>query len=204
MAYRRVELAPNETYHVYNRGTDKRVIYQDGRDYQRFLELMYLSNNDLPVRVNDTKKYGMSSYEVERSKPLVSIGAYCLMPNHFHILLQQHADNGISKFMQKLSTGYTMYFNKRYKRTGTLFEGVFKSQHAGKDEYLKYLFAYIHLNPVKLIQKDWKERGIEDAGKALDHAGSYRYSSRAGPRPPLGLKVIQCRHDHTLHSHRSR
>ena len=70
-----------------------------------------------------------------------------------------------------------MYFNKKYDRTGSLFEGKFKSQHANSDEYLKYLFSYIHLNPIKLIQSDWKEKGIADVSSAVKYLESYKYSS---------------------------
>lgn len=99
------------------------------------------------------------------------------MPNHFHLLLTTQTKDGISTFMNKVSTGYAMYFNKKYERSGTLFQGTFKSQHADSDEYLKYLYAYIHLNPVKLIDKDWKDRGSKDAAKSFDFAASFQYSS---------------------------
>ena len=79
--------------------------------------------------------------------------------------------------MLKVGTGYSMYFNKRYQRTGVLFQGRFKSRHAYTDEYLKYLFAYIHLNPIKLIQPDWKEVGVRDISKARSFLDQYRYSS---------------------------
>jgi putative transposase len=99
------------------------------------------------------------------------------MPNHFHILITEKREGGISKFMQKLSTSYSMYYNKKYERTGSLFEGKFKSQHVEEDKYLKYLFSYIHLNPVKLIQKDWKEKGIRNEKEAKDYLKKYSYSS---------------------------
>jgi len=99
------------------------------------------------------------------------------MPNHFHILIQENNDNGISKFMQKLSTGYTMYFNKRYERSGSLFQGKFKATHADEDRYLKYLFSYIHLNPSKLVQSDWKEAGIKNSKKIEEYLDKYPYSS---------------------------
>ncbi|MEK7140879.1 MAG: hypothetical protein AAB815_03790, partial [Patescibacteria group bacterium] len=85
--------------------------------------------------------------------------------------------SGISKFMQKLSTAYVMYFNKKYKRTGGLFEGKFKSQHLHNDKYLKYIFSYIHLNPVKLLQKDWKEAGLRNKTQTFRFLDSYHYSS---------------------------
>ena len=99
------------------------------------------------------------------------------MPNHFHILLTPAVDNGVQTFMLKLSTGYSMYFNKRNSRTGSLFQGRFKSQHANSDEYLKYLFSYIHLNPVKLIQSDWKEFGIQNLVEVKQYLNEYKYSS---------------------------
>jgi putative transposase len=95
-------------------------------------------------------------YGQERKENIVSIGAYCLMPNHFHLLLTSETDIGISEFMRKLTTGYTMYFNKRNDRTGALFQGTFKSKHADSDEYLKYLFSYIHLNPREVQGFDYK------------------------------------------------
>lgn len=108
---------------------------------------------------------------------LVDIGAYCLMPNHFHLLVRCKSEKGISNLMQRLKTAYTMYFNKRYERVGALFQGAFKAEHANSDEYLKYLFSYIHLNPVKLIDPLWKENGIEDIEKAQSFLNNYTYSS---------------------------
>jgi putative transposase len=99
------------------------------------------------------------------------------MPNHFHILATPLVENGIQHFMQRMSTGYSMYFNKKHNRTGVLFEGRFKSEHVGDDQYLKYLFSYIHLNPVKLLQTDWKEVGIADTSAAQAYLARYPYSS---------------------------
>lgn len=113
----------------------------------------------------------------DRGEPLISIGAYCLMPNHFHLLVHELKDGGISRFMQKLTTGYTMYFNKRYERTGALFQGKFRAAHANNDSYLKYLVSYIHLNPVKLIEPKWKENGIGDRVSAEEYLKGYVYSS---------------------------
>jgi putative transposase len=170
-------LAPHEYYHVYNRGTEKRNIFLDGADYGRFIELCYLSNSVHSVDVRHVRRTYNSVYEFPRDNPLVYVGAYCLMPNHFHILLTPATDRGVEKFMLKLGTGYSMYFNKRYERTGTLFQGRFKSRHANNDEYLKYLFAYIHLNPVKLIQPNWKEVGIQNIDGVKTYLDKYPYSS---------------------------
>jgi len=177
MAIRRYNFALGEFYHVYNRGTDKRTIYKDAADYKRFIELLFLSNTLDRVNVRDIKYAMKSVYDFAIKQKLVHIGAYCLMPNHFHILITPARENGVQLFMQKLSTGYAMYFNRKYERTGGLFEGKFKSELVESDEYLKYLFTYIHLNPIKLIQSDWKERGIQDVEASLVYLSDYKHSS---------------------------
>ncbi len=139
--------------------------------------LLYACNQKENFKIDNLRK-DQSLYEVDKYSILVNIGAYVLMPNHFHLLLtHEDEDNNVSKFMQKISTAYVMYYNKKYKRTGGLFEGKFKSQHLNTDRYLKYIFSYIHLNPVKLIQKDWKEKGIRDKKKVLEHLKQYIHSS---------------------------
>lgn len=175
---RNIELSINEFYHLYNRGTDKRVVFADTEDYERFIALLYLANSTTPVHVSNYQGLTlMELLSIEKNETLVDIGAYCLMPNHFHILVREKTENGISMFMQKIMTGYTMYFNKKHKRTGALFGGTFKAQHVVRDEHLKYLFAYIHLNPVKLIDLKWKKNGISDLGKSEAYLRNYQYSS---------------------------
>ncbi len=176
---RNASLAPGEFYHLYNRGTEKRSIFSGKSDYERFLTLLYFSNSDKPVHL---QLQGRTLKEVTaagttRGEPLVEICAYVLMPNHFHLLVRGKEEDGISLFMQKLLTGYTMYFNKRYSRTGALFQGKFKATHADTDRYLKYLFAYIHLNPVKLVEPKWKESGIANRRRAENYVSAYPYSS---------------------------
>jgi putative transposase len=177
MTTRSFRFAPNEFYHVYNRGVEKRTIYLDLNDYQRFTELLYVANTSGPTNLREIKREHEDIYKWDRGEPLVAIGAYCLMPNHFHVLLTPIQENGVSIFMNKLCTSYAMYFNRKYERTGALFEGKFKAKHVDSDEYLKYLFAYIHLNPVKLFQADWKEKGIKDGVSAYDFASNFNYSS---------------------------
>jgi putative transposase len=116
-------------------------------------------------------------FDHERGELLVAIGAYCLMPNHFHILLTPLVEDGAATFMRRLATGYSMYFNKKHHRTGSLFEGRFKSEHVDSDNYLKYLFSYIHLNPVKLLQPDWQQQGIINLQDTFTYLDAYRYSS---------------------------
>ena len=175
MAERKFAFAPDEFYHLYNRGNSKQVIFRDVYDYRHFIQLLYIANDVGPIKLRDVSVN--NTFEYVRDEQLVAIGSYCLMPNHFHILIKQIEDNGISKFMQKVATGYSMYFNSRYERTGGLFEGRFKARHADSDEYLKYLFSYIHLNPVKLIDTTWKEEGIKNPSEAYSYAVGYQHSS---------------------------
>lgn len=176
MSIRKISFAPGEYYHIYNRGNSKQVIFHDKEDYERFVSLLYSCNSTKNFRIFGLNKKE-SIFDFVREKSLCSIGSYVLMPNHFHLLLTEIEDNGISKFLQKLATAYVMYYNKKYKRTGSLFEGKFKSQHIDSDRYLKYLFSYINLNPIKLIDKGWKEQGIKNKKKVLDFLNRYLYSS---------------------------
>jgi len=138
---------------------------------------------NVSFRNADQLKAGI--YSIDRGDQLVSIGAYCLMSNHFHILLTPLVDSGVSKFMQKVSTAYVMYFNKTNNRTGGLFEGGFKSVRADSDQYLKYLFAYIHLNPLNLKtprsktpRSDLGEKAKAQCTSTLvTSAVDYKYSS---------------------------
>lgn len=175
MSQRIVPFVPGEFYHIYNRGNSKQVIYRDDSDYSRFMQLLYLSNGTKSFKVRELGK--QDPYEVDMGGAVVAVGSYCLMPNHFHILLKPLVEGGVSTYMKKLSTGYSMYFNKKYDRTGSLFEGKFKSQYVSDDRYLKYLFSYIHLNPVKLFQSSWREEGILNYQAALKYLEKYKYSS---------------------------
>ena len=178
---RKIVISTGEYYHVYNRGVEKRNIFIDNADYRRFILLLNLFNEEKSVNVRDIKEKlypkRPTLWMAKSREPIVDIGAYCLMPNHFHFLIKETREGGIRDFMHKLTTGYTMYFNKRYKRVGPLFQGTFKSEHANNDHYLKYLYSYIHLNPMKLIQSDWKEKGICDMEKAKQFLNNYEYSS---------------------------
>lgn len=172
---RKFNFAPEEYFHIYNRGTDKRSIFSNSDDYKRFIKTLYLCNSVNPIKLRDVPKQMIFSYE--RGETLVDIGAYCLMPNHFHLLVRSKNDTGVSSYMEKIQTSYSMYFNKRFGRSGSLFQGPFKAEIVDRDEYLKYLFAYIHLNPIKLIDSEWKERGVRDLTGAKKYMESYAYSS---------------------------
>jgi putative transposase len=139
---RKTIFAAEEFYHVYNRGTEKRNIFSEENDYARFLESMSEFNSLEPIgslfENSFRKKHqlgGSTSKDQATDKRLVNIVAYCLNPNHYHLLLQQVADKGIEKFMQRMGTGYTMYFNNKYERTG-LFQGRFKAVHIENNDQL--------------------------------------------------------------------
>ena len=177
---RKIVFAPDEFYHLYNRGTDRREIFLDDRDRRRFVALLYLCNGTKSINMRDIMGGGYTYEELfqyDRGVPLVAIGAYCLMDNHFHLLIKEKNDQGISRFMQKFITAYAMYFNLRHKRSGTLFQGRFNAEHADSDEYLKYLYAYIHLNPVKTVDLGWSEGRIASPRKAEQYLKNYEYSS---------------------------
>lgn len=179
---RKTPLIQGEYYHIYNRGVDKREVFLNYKDYERFAFLLGACNDKSPL-LNSAHYYrGFASIEDffkgRKQEKLVNIVCFCLMPNHFHLLLRQREENGISKFIQKVSTGYTMYFNNKNIRSGALFQGVFKSVHVDKDKYLKHLATYIHSNPLELRGHLWKEnistKGLNDAMKFLK---GYRWSS---------------------------
>ncbi len=179
---RRVEFGDEEFYHVFNRGTEKRNVFTRKSDYERFVALLYACNREESVRLDGGSKLQgrtLLDYVLSQksNQPLVDVCAYCVMPNHFHLLLRQRVDGGISKFMQKLITGYTMYFNKRNDRSGVLFQGKYKAVHADSDRYLKYLIAYIHLNPAKLIDSTWREKRTVSKLEMEAHLAGYQYSS---------------------------
>lgn len=145
-------LAIGEYYHVYNRGVDKRIIFETQADYVRFYNSLKFFNVCEPVQ---NLRLGQSK-SLNKSKPLVEVHAYNLLPNHFHLLLKQVATNGISEFMKRVTGGYTGYFNEKYQRSGSLFQGTFKRKHIGNDESYRYLLCYVNENALvhKIIRKD--------------------------------------------------
>ncbi|MDP3875090.1 MAG: transposase [bacterium] len=171
-----------EYYHIYNRGIDKRVIFKSKRDYERFIMLLYIANSNDSFRLdnilNKQRKTFSEILVLDKAGAIVSIGAWCLMTNHFHLLVRQEIDDGITKFMKKLGTGYSMFFNIKYQRTGALFGGLFKSKLIGVDDnYMKHLFGYIHINPLEIEFPNWKDEINKPSVKMRKFLESYRYSS---------------------------
>lgn len=147
MGARKTEFANGEFFHVYNRGVDKRIIFTDTYDINRFFKSIIEFNVIDPIGSlyeNSFLQLGGSTPKLDEK--LVNIIAYCLNPNHFHFILEQLEDGGISEFMKRLSGGYTGYFNNKYERSGALFQGRFKSVHIDSNGYLLHVSSYVNLN----------------------------------------------------------
>ncbi len=146
---RKQPIITGEYYHIYNRGVDKRDIFSDKKDLYRFIESITEFNKTEVVgsirniRKNKTESKALSKLSGE---PLVAIVVYCFNPNHFHFVLRQLVDGGIAKFMQKLQGGYTYYFNVKNSRTGSLFQGTFKSQLMNNENYFNKILGYTNKN----------------------------------------------------------
>lgn len=134
------EYGAHEYYHVYNRGVEKRVIFLDNQDRRVFLGLIKKYLVGVPLETHNRHTFSGLGDEVQ-------LLSYCLMPNHFHLLLYQTTEDGITKFMRRFATGYVMYFNHRYNRVGGLFQGKFKASRISADNYLQHISRYIHMNP---------------------------------------------------------
>lgn len=139
---------PNSFYHIFNRGVEKRLIFQDEKDYKVFLS--YLKEYLSPPCEGRTFTWRnlTGKYHGE-----IQLLAFCLMPNHFHLLIKQKDKNSIKKFTQSLFTRYSMYFNSRYNRVGSLFQGKYKATNVIDKKYLLYVSKYIHLNPSEITKK---------------------------------------------------
>ena len=181
----RRNIITGEIFHVINRGTDKRKIFLDDQDYFRFIHDLF-EFNDINAAFNlgrflkHSQLIDFRSQSVRKlrsRKLIVEILAFCLMPNHFHLLLKQKKDNGITKFMQKLGAGYANYFNQKYERTGHLFQGKFKAINVNRQEYLEYLLYYVHFNALDLIEPGWRKGKIKDYQKVINFLKLFRWSS---------------------------
>ena len=154
MPTQRPQLANGEIYHIVTRGVDGRIIFPEETDRLHFLHDLYEFNDEDAVswefrasreKGDNTARTVLAVFNREKKprKLLVEILAFCLMPNHFHLLLRQTKDDGISRFMRKMG-GYVTHINKKYKRQGHLYQGRFKAVHIGSDDQLRNVFVYIH------------------------------------------------------------
>jgi len=149
MPRRKEPLVTGEIYHVFNRGVEKRPIFENARHYQRFLDLLPFYTRSHHLKFSTLS--GKEREEVISKKTgekLVEILCYCLMPNHFHLMLKQSSDHGIKNFMRIVADSYSHYFNITKERVGPLFQGKFKAVRIEDDAQLLHVSRYIHLNPV--------------------------------------------------------
>ena len=193
------EIITDGIYHVLNRGVDKRKIFLDEEDYLRFVHDLFefndiesvnnltyffrnkFKNNGVVAPPRDISHSKIRPYvSQEDKKPrklLVEILAFCLMPNHYHLMIKPKYDDGLFKFMKKLNMGYAKYFNEKYTRSGALFEGRYKSAIVRDDSYFIHLPYYIHLNPLDLEFPEWRIGKIENYESAIKFLENYRWSS---------------------------
>jgi len=189
MPYRKQQFVNGEIYHIVLRGIDDNLIFKDINDYYRGIFSIYEFNNSKPVSIKERRKIranikkiqaarGPSSgAEVDERDKLVEILAFCFMPNHAHLLVRQLKDEGITKFMSKVGTGYGGYFNRKYNRKGYVFQNRFLAVHIEDDNQLKTVFVYIHTNSISLIEPKWKEIGIKNPEETIKFLENYKWSS---------------------------
>ncbi|PIR83511.1 hypothetical protein COU19_00205 [Candidatus Kaiserbacteria bacterium CG10_big_fil_rev_8_21_14_0_10_56_12] len=176
-----------ELWHVLNRGVDGRNIFLDDKDYLRFVHNLYVFNDTTPADNNSGyhfKSMDLVSPYLEQGprNKLVDIHGWCLMKNHYHLLLSERCDGGLSQFLRKLNVGYAKSFNDKYTRVGTLFQGRTKKVLVDRQAHANYILHYIHLNPLDYLKgaQTWRDRshgGIQNKQVALDYLANYRWSS---------------------------
>jgi len=194
MPNKRPQLVNGEIYHISDRAVGDSVIFKNEDDYFRGIFSLYEFNNDDLVdiwlrrkqrKVEKVKEKALEGRTLQQTAAgltvperdlFVEILSFCFMPNHFHLIIRQLKDEGISQFIQKIG-GYTTYFNKKYDRKGHLFNR-FNAVHIKTDDQLRNAFVYVHANPLSLIEPGWKEKGIKDIGRAIKFLEEkYRWSS---------------------------
>jgi len=191
MPYRKEQFANGEIYHIILRGLDDNLIFKDINDYYRGIFSIYEFNNANPVTIQARRKVrstfkkknrgpsSIFSNQIERDgrDRFVDVFAFCFMPNHVHLLLRQIKDDGITKFMRKVGTGYAGYFNRKNNRKGYVFQNRFRSIAIMDDNQFRVIFNYIHANPVSLFEPGWKEHGIRNQQEANKFLEEYKWSS---------------------------
>lgn len=173
-----------ELFHVLNRGVEKREIFMSTGDYARFVHNMYEFNDVRPAAnagrlfKTHTQMNDLRNPSFERKK-IIEIHGWCLMKNHYHLLMSERLEGGLTKFLRKINVGYANYFNEKYGREGSLFQGRTKKKLVDSDAYFLHILTYIHLNPLDYLPeaRDWRERAVRNAARAQKHLEGYRWSS---------------------------
>lgn len=164
-----------EFYHLLNRGVEKRDIVLDDSDRLRFVHDLFIFN-DVDI-VDPNHRLRDFHQSASQRRPLISLHAFCLMNNHYHLLVSELVDGGVSEFMRKLNMGYAKYFNERHERSGSLWQGKYRKKLISRDAHFLYIPHYIHLNPLDFNFKEWRDGTVRHVTKALDYLETYRWSS---------------------------
>jgi putative transposase len=184
-------------YHVYNRGVDKRDIFMDDYDRLRFLGNLVVFNNFENAlnfgRFFTSSKDALRDNESNNKQDLVYIHFFCLMNNHYHLLISPKVENGIPLFMKKLNGGYSRYFNERHQRSGALFQGKYKSVLIDREPYFMYIPFYIHLNPLDLKMPQWRNKEITKIKEAKNFLDNYKWSSHLSYAGRSNFNIISYR-----------
>ena len=174
-----------ELYHVLNRGIDGRNLFLDSGDYVRFIHNLYEFNDTAPALGLSRRNMPDADVGHRKSyirKRLVKIHGWCLMKDHYHLLISELSEGGLVKFMMKVNIGYAKYYNERYGRRGHLFQSKTKKILIESEAHFLYILHYIHLNPLDYLKgtTKWRERDkstIKNAREALEYLNRYRWSS---------------------------
>lgn len=168
MPYRRMPLATDQFYHVFNRSFNKQNIFIDKSDYFRALKTLNLYQHSVNIKFSYFKVHGKEGQKkiIENTQKLIEVIAYCFMPNHFHLIVKQKIDDGIVRSIGKFSTSYSKYFNTKRNKIGPVFQGRFKAVLIENNNQLLHVSRYIHLNP-------YSAEIIKDKDKLIN----YKYSS---------------------------
>lgn len=193
-----------EIYHITLRRMGNELLFGEVDDYYRGIFYIYECNTTKPIKIRERREArakfkeaikkleadtGLTRVKIVKSEEvtawrdsrdlLVEVLAFCLMPNHIHLLVRQLKEGGISKFIQKIASGYAAYFKNKYgiKLKGHFFQDRFNTVHIKTDEQLRVVFTYIHTNPVELIEPDWREKGVKNPKKVIKFLEEYKWSS---------------------------
>jgi putative transposase len=183
MPRRKIQIINGEFYHIVKRGIEGREIFLDNEDRFRLINSLLVFNDKLPTPWK-TRSFWyqrdpkfLTRMDYKPRLPLVEIHSIVFMPDHFHLLVRQLMEGGIKLLMQKLG-GYSYYFNKKYKREGTLFQDRYKIIHISTTEQLKNTFVYIHTNPTSLVEPEWKDWRVKNPQRVIKFLEEeYRWSS---------------------------
>jgi len=197
---RKEQIVIGDYVHIYNRGTRKMTIFNDGEDRWRFLQtLRYFNNQNNPIKTFQELAWLCKNSQCnpfdwpnrwKPQEPLVEIIAYCLMPNHYHLLIKEICEKGTALFMQKLGLGYTNFFNYKYNGSGSIFEGTYKAKTVNSEEYLQFVHAYIQIiNPFELFEGGF-DNAVKNFNKAVQFAIDSPFNSLGENFEKRNLSIV--------------